>query len=69
MNHVTIIPNIQTQLLKDERTSFFSFIPPNTTVWAKDLKFVATFIDENFKKAKTGRAGVKYRYRKPGRSF
>jgi len=50
MNHVTIIPNVQTQLLKESRTSFFQFIPANTTVWLKDTQFVLNFIQENLEK-------------------
>lgn len=37
MNHITIIPNIQSQLLEESHSSFFDFIPPDSAVWAKDL--------------------------------
>lgn len=38
MHHVTILPDIQTKLQKEERTSFFSFIPQQTTIWCKDIE-------------------------------
>ncbi len=50
MNHVTIIPNVQTQLLKESRTSFFEFIAPNSTLWFKDGRFALDFIRENQEK-------------------
>ncbi|MBK6399125.1 MAG: transcription-repair coupling factor [Bacteroidetes bacterium] len=45
MNHVNIIPNVQTKLLEDSRTSFFDFLPSNTTVWTKDLNSVLAYIE------------------------
>ncbi len=36
MNHITILPDIQTKLQAEERTSFFSFIPVNTAIWFKE---------------------------------
>ncbi len=52
MNHVTIIPNVQTKLLQDSHTSFFEFIPASTAVWVKDVSSVLSFIDVNLSKAK-----------------
>jgi transcription-repair coupling factor (superfamily II helicase) len=45
MNHVNIIPNVQTKLLEDSRTSFFDFLPDNTTIWTKDLNAVLAYIE------------------------
>ena len=52
MNHITIIPNVQTKLLEDSRTSFFDFLPAGTSVWIKDVEAVLSFIEINLKKAK-----------------
>ena len=54
MNHVTIIPNVQTHLLKESRTSFFEFIPPNTALWIKDTRFAVDFVRENLAKNFSG---------------
>jgi transcription-repair coupling factor (superfamily II helicase) len=35
MNHVTILPNIQSASLRETHSSFFDFIPKNTAVWIK----------------------------------
>lgn len=51
MNRVTIIPNVQTQLLKESRTSFFQFIPESASLWFKDAKFAIDYIRENLAKA------------------
>ncbi|MEO8086839.1 MAG: transcription-repair coupling factor [Bacteroidota bacterium] len=50
MNHVTIIPNVQTHLLKESRTSFFEFISPDAALWFKDVKFALDFIQQNLEK-------------------
>lgn len=52
MNHVTIIPNVQTKLLEDSRTSFFDFLPAGTTIWTKDLNSVLAFIELHQNKVK-----------------
>ncbi len=52
MNHVTIIPNVQTRLLQLHHTSFLDFIPADTVVWVKDLSSVMSFVDIHLAKAK-----------------
>ncbi|MFZ7144639.1 MAG: transcription-repair coupling factor, partial [Bacteroidota bacterium] len=52
MNHVNIIPNVQTKLLEDSRMSFFDFLPSNTTVWTKDLNSVLAYIELHQNKVK-----------------
>ena len=47
MNHVTIIPNVQTRLLQGGRTSFFSFIPASASVWIRDVRFVIDSLRKN----------------------
>ena len=44
MQFVTIIPNVQTSMTKEEHESFFDFIPKQTVVWAKDLAYTFDFI-------------------------
>ncbi len=50
MEHISIIPNVQTRLLKESRESFFEFIDDNYTLFFKDLNFsVETVKDVNEK--------------------
>lgn len=51
MNRVTIIPNVQTRLLKESRGSFFEFIPKETVIWFKDVDFTLNYIEKEFSKA------------------
>ena len=44
MHFVTIIPNVQTGMMKEDHESFFDFIPKNTVIWAKDLAYTFDFI-------------------------
>ena len=48
---VKIIPNIQTKLIEETRESFFNFLPPDITVWAKDVEFTLEIIEKCFEKA------------------
>ncbi len=48
MNHVTIMPNVQTKLLEESRASFFDFIPQSCPVWFKDLPAVLTFLETSY---------------------
>ncbi|MEM9324590.1 MAG: transcription-repair coupling factor [Bacteroidota bacterium] len=49
---ISIIPNVQTKLLKEERQSIFSFIPENATVWMKDYREIADIMNKGFDKAR-----------------
>jgi transcription-repair coupling factor (superfamily II helicase) len=48
MNHVMIMPNVQTKLLEDSRSSFFDFVPDNCPLWFKDLQSVLTFLELSY---------------------
>ncbi|HNS11802.1 MAG TPA: transcription-repair coupling factor [Bacteroidia bacterium] len=48
MNHVTIMPNVQTKLLEESRSSFFDFIPGNSPIWFKDLQGVMSTLDLSY---------------------
>ncbi len=50
MNHVTLIPNVQKNLLRESRESFFDFIPKETKLWFSDLRDSIDFIDRNYEK-------------------
>ncbi|MDH5605152.1 MAG: DEAD/DEAH box helicase, partial [Cyclobacteriaceae bacterium] len=48
---LNIIPNVQTQLLTEERQSLFDFAPPNTTFWYKDFELTHQVVEKHFDKA------------------
>lgn len=50
MGFVTIIPNIQTGLVKEAHESFFDFLPSDTVVYAKDLEYTLESIESSLKK-------------------
>jgi transcription-repair coupling factor (superfamily II helicase) len=48
---VSIIPDVQTKLIQEERQSFFDFIANNTRLWFKDIQLTADVIQKSFEKA------------------
>ncbi len=48
MNHVIIMPNVQTKLLEDSCSSFFDFITASCPVWFRDLPGVMTFLELSY---------------------
>ena len=44
MNHITIIPNIQSKLLSASRDSFLNYIGSGFQIWTKDLKYSLEYI-------------------------
>jgi transcription-repair coupling factor (superfamily II helicase) len=52
LEHVNILPNVQSKLTQDERQSFFEFIPNQTTLWFKDFQLTQDLIEKSFGKAK-----------------
>ncbi|UJP65919.1 transcription-repair coupling factor [Mongoliitalea daihaiensis] len=51
IDHISIIPNVQTRLLQEQRQSFLEFLPEQTCIWFKDLGFTLDTIEDYFKKA------------------
>ena len=51
LQHINIIPNIQSKVTHDERQSFFEFIPPGTRVWFKDFQLAQDIVQKSFDKA------------------
>ncbi|TAH26342.1 MAG: transcription-repair coupling factor [Cytophagales bacterium] len=50
LHEFSILPNVQTRLIQESRTSFFDFIGSNTTIWIKDVKFTSEIIQKYFQK-------------------
>lgn len=50
LSRITIIPNVQTRLLKESRESFFDFIKEDTLIWTKDLSSALEYIEAEYEK-------------------
>ncbi len=50
LSRITIIPNVQTRLLKESRESFFQFIKHDTVLWSKDLNSALEYIQTEYEK-------------------
>jgi transcription-repair coupling factor (superfamily II helicase) len=50
LDKVSIIPNVQTKLVQEERQSLFEFISPEARVWFKDVQLTADIIQKSFEK-------------------
>ncbi|MEQ9423878.1 MAG: transcription-repair coupling factor [Cyclobacteriaceae bacterium] len=48
---LSLIPNVQTKLLEEERQSFLEYIPSNSKIWMKDVQQAIDIIDNYFQKA------------------
>ena len=44
MNHITIIPNIQSKLLSDSRDSFLNYVGNGFRIWARDLNYSLEYV-------------------------
>ena len=50
--HISIIPNVQTKLILEERESFLDYIPTATVLWFKDIQLTLDTLDKNYMRAK-----------------
>jgi transcription-repair coupling factor (superfamily II helicase) len=50
MGFVTIIPNIQSGMVREEHESFFDFLPENTLLYVKDLAYSINAIQSSLEK-------------------
>lgn len=48
---ISIIPDIQTKLIREERQSVWEFIPPQTKLWFKDVQLTGDVVEKSFHKA------------------
>ena len=51
IGQISIVPNIQTKMLREVRQSFLDFLPEGTTIWIKDLQLTLDSIEDAYKKA------------------
>lgn len=50
IERVSLIPNVQTKLLKEERQSFLDFLDKETTLWLKDYRNTIDIVQKGFDK-------------------
>ena len=48
---LSLIPNVQTHLLKESRETLLQFLPSDTTVWLRDLQLIGDIMDNCYDKA------------------
>ncbi len=51
LDKVSLMPNVQTRLIQEERQSFFEFIPANARIWIKDFELTVNVLQKCFDKA------------------
>ena len=51
LEKVSLMPNVQTRLVHEERQSFFDFIPHTTRIWIKDFQLTQDVLQKSFEKA------------------
>lgn len=51
LTQISIIPNVQTRLMQEERQSLLDFISPSTRLWFKDFKLTLDVLTKSFEKA------------------
>jgi len=50
LDKISLVPNVQTKLISEERQSFLEYIPRETTIWIKDYEQTLDIIDKSFQK-------------------
>ncbi|MEP5611319.1 MAG: transcription-repair coupling factor [Cyclobacteriaceae bacterium] len=50
LKKISLVPNVQTKLLQEERQSFLDFIPQETVIWLKDYQQSLDIIESSFEK-------------------
>jgi transcription-repair coupling factor (superfamily II helicase) len=51
LDKISLMPNVQTRLIQEERQSFFDFISPSARIWIKDAELTKDIVDTCFQKA------------------
>ncbi|MEP1096738.1 MAG: transcription-repair coupling factor [Cyclobacteriaceae bacterium] len=50
LEKISLVPNVQTKLLQEERQSFLHFISPETVIWLKDYQQSLDIIESSFER-------------------
>ncbi len=49
--NISVVPNVQTKLLQENRESFFEFIPSSYSIWIKDVQQTLDVVEHSYSKA------------------
>lgn len=52
LSRISIVPNVEERLLREERAAFFEYLPANSIIWLKNYEITAHKIQEEYEKAK-----------------
>ncbi len=50
LDKVSLMPNVQTRLMQEERQSLLEFMNPDTRIWIKDVQLVSDLLNKCFEK-------------------
>ena len=53
VDNLSLLPNVQTHLLKETREGLLTFLPPEATVWVYDAAFTAEVVQKRYDQAAT----------------
>lgn len=53
LDKISVMPNVQTRLVQEDRQSFFEFIPSTTRIWVKDVQLTLDLVEKSFAFATT----------------
>jgi transcription-repair coupling factor (superfamily II helicase) len=51
LDKISVMPNVQTRLVQEDRQAFFEFIPGNTRIWIKDIQLTLDLVEKSFASA------------------
>ena len=51
LNRITLLPNVQSRKIVEQRVDFLSYIPNATTLWIENIKLTLDCIDKEYNKA------------------
>lgn len=58
VEYVSIVPNINTKFGREQKTSIFEVLPPDTYIWMKDFQLLMDKLNECFKRAEEFRQNL-----------
>lgn len=54
LNHITLLPNVQSRQIVEKRVTFLEYIPSSTLLWFENIELTLDSIDKEYEKAITG---------------
>ncbi len=57
--HISIIPDVQKQAMKEVRQSFLEYLPDDTAIWLKNFELIQDYVQKAFERAQEKFDGLK----------